>query len=279
MTCDIGSAEGRYVKVDFETRTAGKIAAFGLFGTPAASQSTTQVSYVTTPTRSEVATQGQGRNSFYNYASASMGAKVVAVSHADSLAAAQYMLDGTEATAFTFDPSDPNPTVVVDLGARRVVNRVACAFEAPAGQLDIYLVDNAYSKDDTQPLNLSYVTPPGVQPVANAETLNYNADTILANHKPAGSVATTGEAGVNHASVALNGAQGRFLIASLHRGARRRSGDFKDTDFKDFKDKNVAIADNPVKVEGISAFGEPPGSQSIPQVPPQIATARQPVSP
>ena len=202
-----------------------------------------------------------------------MGAKVVAVSHADSLAAAQYMLDGTEVTAFTFDPADPNPTVVVDLGARRVVNRVTCAFEAPAGQLDFYLVDNAYSKDDAQPLNLSYVTPPGVQPVANAETLNYNADTVLANHKPAGSVATTGEPGVNHASVTLNGAQGRFLIASLHRGGRRRSGDFKDTDFKDFKDKNVAIADNPVKVEGISAFGDPPGSETIPLVPPSTVNA------
>ncbi len=228
--------------------------------------------------------QNQDRSAFYNYASASNGAKVVAVSHADSLVRAQYLLDGTEATALTFDPADPNPTVVIDLGTRRVVNRVACAFEAPAGQLDFYLVDNAYSKDDAQPLNLSYITPPGVQPVANAETLNYSADTILGNHKPVGSVATTGENGVNHASVNLTGQQGRFLVAAFHRGARHRSGDFKDadfkdTDFKDFKDKNVAIADNPVKVEGISAFGEPPGSQSIPLVPPQTAVARQPVSP
>ena len=272
VDCNFGSAEGRYVKIDFETRTAGKIAGFGLFGATVAN--TAPLNYVSTPTRSEVAAQGQDRNSFYNYASASMGAKVVAVSHADSLVSAQYMLDGTEATAFTFDPADPNPTVVVDLGTRRVVNRVACAFEAPAGQLDFYLVDNAYSKDDAQPLNLSYVTPPGVQPVANAETLNYSADTILGNHKPVGSVATTGENGVNHASVNLSGQQGRFLIAAFHRGARHRSGDFKDTDFKDFKDKNVAIADNPVKVEGISAFGEPPGSESIPLVPPQTAVAR-----
>lgn len=206
-----------------------------------------------------------------------MGAKVVAVSHADSLASAQYILDGTETKAFTFDPTDSNPTVVVDLGTRRVVNRVTCAFEAPVGQMDFYLVDNAYSKDDTQPVSLNYVTAPGLQPVANAETLNYNADSVLASHKPIGSMKTTGDNGVKHASVNINGVQGRFLIATFHRsGGHQRTSDFKDTnaDAKDFKDKNVAIADNPVKVEGISAFGEPPGSPSIPFVPPQT-TVRQ----
>ena len=225
-----------------------------------------------------VAAQTQDRSTFYNYASASNGAKVVAVSHADSLAGAQAMLDGTEKAAFAFDPADPNPTIVIDLGTRRAVTRVACAFEAPAGQLDFYVVDNAYSKDDAQPLNLAYVTPPGVQPVANAETLNYNADAMLANHKPAGTTATTGQGGVNHVAVNLTSASGRFLIAAFHRHGHR-SGDFKDTDFKDFKDKNpvAGIADNPVKVEGISAFGESPGSQSIPQVPPTVA--RLPVSP
>lgn len=219
----------------------------------------------------------QDRSSFYNYASATNGAKVVAVSHADSLVKAQYLLNGTESAALTFDPADPNPTVVIDLGTRRNISRIACAFESPAGELDFYLVENAYSKDDAQPLNLSYITPPGVQPVANAETLNYNADTMLANHKPVGSVTATGEDGVKHASVVLSkGAQGRFLVAAFHRGGRRHSGDFKDTDFKD---KNVAIADNPVKVEGISAFGDPPGSESIPQVPPTTATGTLVVSP
>ena len=252
---------------------------FGLLGSQTANSQTPQVNYVTTPTRSEVAAQTQGRGSFYDYASLSMGAKVVAVSHADSLASAQYILDGTGKTPLTFDPADPNPTVVIDLGTRRQVDRVSCAFEAPAGQLDFYLVDNAYSKDDTQAVNLSYVTPPGIAPVANAETLNYNAEQITSTHKPAGSVATKGDSGVQRATVDLSGRQGRFLVAAFHRSGGRRSGDYKDSDFKDFKDKNVAIADNPVKVEGISAFGEPPGSPAVPLVPPDTAIARHPVSP
>ena len=78
-----------------------------------------------------VAAQNQERSAFYDYASASNGAKVVAVSHADSLVRAQYMLDGTEKAAFAFDPADPNPTVVIDLGTHRAVSRVACSFEAP----------------------------------------------------------------------------------------------------------------------------------------------------
>ncbi len=283
VDCNFGSAEGRYVKIDFETKTAGKIAGFGLFGAAVSNNAPSQVNYVTTPTRAEVATQSQDRGSFYDYASLTTGAKVVAVSHADSLADAQYIIDGNDATAFTFDAADPNPTVVIDLGMDRKLDRVTCAFEAPAGKLDFYLVQNAYSKDDLQPVSLNYVTPPGVKPVANAETLNYSGEQIFASHKPAGSVATTGESGVNHVSVALGGLQGRFLIAAFHRsGSQHRTGDFKDADykdFKDFKDKNVAIADNPVKVEGISAFGEPPGSQSVPLLPPATAIARQPVSP
>ncbi len=280
VDCNFGSAEGRYVKIDFETRTAGKIAGFGLFAAPVTASKNAAVNYVTTPTRSEVATQSQDRNSFYDYASLSMGAKVVAVSHADSLADAQYMIDGNDSTSFTFDPADPNPTAVIDLGTLRKIERVSCAFEAPAGQMDFYLVDNAYSKDDAQPVSLNYVTPPGVQPVANAETLNYNGEQIMATHKPVGSIETTGESGVKRVSVNLVGLQGRFLIAAFHRsGGAHRTGDFKDTDFKDFKDKNVAIADNPVKVEGISAFGEPPGSQSVPLLPPATAIARQPISP
>ena len=282
VDCDFGSAEGRYVKVDFETRKAGKIAGFGLYGVQITSNAPAKLNYVSTPTRTEVATQGADRNSFYDYASLSMGAKVVAISHADSLADAQYMIDGKPDTAFTFDAADPNPTAVIDLGLRRKVDRVTCEFSAPEGQLDFYLMDNAYSKDDSQPVALNYVTPPGVMPVANVETLNYNAGALLASHKPVGSIATTGGDTVNKVSVNLSGMQGRFLVAAFHRsGGHRRSGDPKDTvaDAKDFKDKNVAIADNPVKVEGISAFGEPPSAQSIPLVPPDTVLRQQPVSP
>ncbi len=284
VDCDFGSAEGRYVKVDFEARKAGKIAGFGLYGT--ALPSAPHVNYVTTPTRTEVAAQSADRTGFYDYASLSMGAKVVAVSHADSLANAQYMIDGKEDTAFTFDVADPNPTAVIDLGLRRRLDRVTCEFTAPEGQLDFYLVENAYSKDDAQPVSLNYVTPPGVMPVANVETLNYNSATVLASHKPVGSVAVKGDGTLNRVTVNVGGAQGRFLIAAYHRSGGKRSGDYKDTDFKDrvadykdFKDKNpvAGIADNPVKVAGISAFGEPPGAPAVPLVPPDVT--RLPVSP
>ncbi len=279
IDCDFGSAEGRYVKIDFATSKAGKIAGFGLYGTNVAGNAPARLNYVSTPTHTEVAAQGADRNSYYDYASLSMGAKVVAVSHADTLADAQYMIDGNSDTAFTFDPADANPTAVIDLGLRRRVDRVTCEFSSPEGQLDFFLVDNAYSADDTQPVSLNYVTPPGVMPVANVETLNYNSSNVLAKHKPVGSVTIAGGTGVNKVSVNVSGLQGRFLIAAFHRsGGKRASGDFKDvvSDPKDFKDKNVAIADNPVKVEGISAFGEPPGSQSIPLVPPDTATRISP---
>ena len=289
VDCDFGSAEGRYVKVNFETRKAGKIAGFGLYGTPMASATAPRVNYVTTPTRSEVAAQGADRGSFSDYASLSMGAKVVAISHADSLADAQYMIDGREDTAFSFDAADPNPTAVIDLGLRRRVDRVTCEFTAPEGQLDFYLVENAYSSNDTQPVSLNYVTPPGVMPVANGETLNYNSASVLAGHKPVGSVAVRGEGAPQRVTVSVGGMQGRFLIAAYHRSGSRRSSDFKDTDFKDrtagdfkdFKDKNpvAGIADNPVKVAGISAFGDPTGAPSIPLVPPDTVFRQAPVSP
>ncbi len=280
VDCDFGSAEGRYVKIDIDARKAGKIAGFGLYGT--ALNTAPRLNYVTTPSRTEVAAQGASadRNGFYDYASLSMGAKVVAVSHADSLADAQYMIDGKDDTAFTFDAADPNPTAVIDLGVHRRLDRVTCAFTAPEGQMDFYVVENALSRDDAQPVNLNYVTPPGVMPVANAETLNYNSPAMLANHQPIASVAVKGDGQPNRVTVNVRGAQGRYLIAAYHRHGGQHSGDYKDTDFKDrdfkdrtagdFKDKNpvAGIADNPVKVAGISAFGEPPGAPAVPLVPP-----------
>ena len=259
VNCDLGSVEARYVKLNFTTRQSGRVATLSLVGLPAFNAAQTVTSaYVGTPEKVDRPSLSVSLN-FVNLGSA---AKVVGISKASSLGNVQNMKTGNPEAAYTFDPTDATPTLVVDLGSRQSPDHVICAYKAPAGRLDLYLVDNPADRDD-QSVSLNYVTAPSVQPVSNDET---------ARSKPAYTITTAGEGNVNRLSADLGGKSGRFLIAEFHpltgahRLARSRDGkDFKD--YKDLKDAPVAgISDAPVA--GIANFGDAASSQAVPLLPP-----------
>ena len=258
----MGSIEARYLKFDFNTQTPGRIASLGLFGLPKISNFKVQ------PMTYNYAAAGgagqlQSRSVFFDYANLYTGANVVAVSHGGSLEQAQTMIDGNPETSYTFDPADPAPSMVVDLGSRRSLNRVSCVYQAPPGTLDVYLVDNPRAMSDFQRGS-------GAQ------------------RRALMSVDTSTQGGVGHSSADLSGQSGRFLIAEFHPTAKEQ--DFKDSprDFKDspgdFKDGPSAPVNTasqsyptfaagsgraPFRVLAFSAFGDGPHEQVIPRLPVQ----------
>ena len=262
VDCDLGSVEARYVKVNFTTRQSGRLATLSLVGLPAFNAAQTVTSaYVGAPEKVDRPSLSVSLN-FVNLGSA---AKVVGISKASSLGNVQNMKTGNPEAAYTFDPTDPTPTLVVDLGSRQSPDNVICAYKAPAGRLDLYLVDNPTDRDD-QSVSLNYVTAPSVQPVSNDGA---------ARSKPAYTITTAGEGNVNRLAADLGGKSGRFLIAEFHpltgghRVARSRDGkDFKDYKDADMKDAAPVAGINEAPVAGIANFGDAAPSQAVPLLPP-----------
>ena len=233
IPCDLGSVEARYVKIDFDTHTAGSIAGFNLFG----------MNVIGNPTMAK----GSFHVSLRTGADANMDAN------------------------FAYDPADPAPKVVADLGSARELTHITCAYEAPAGRLDFYLADDKVS----QSVGLNYVGEPTVQPVSNDSTATDDAN-VLAGHKVIYSVDTADQAN-GKVSADLKGLTGRYLVAAF-RPAARHHGDYKDfknarnADFKDAsKDKDApvfpAFTNAPASQAG---FGNPPNSTNVPLLPPPL---------
>lgn len=299
--CDLGSLDARYVKLDFDTQVPGRISGLGVFGLLTINTLDPRQANVYTVTANpgtNTSTGNMGGNVFFDAANLSTGAKVVQVSRGGSVPSAQALLDGNAETNYTFDPTDPAPTVVVDLSARRTISRVSCVYQAPAGRLDFYLVDNPYTKDYSRSTILSYVSEPSSEPADTG--VSSAARTKLATHKAICSIDTTGQSGISRASAEVGGASGRFLVAEFHpiaTGTQRVDAidskdapDYKDTpDSKDFKDTKAAPAlgeeGQPLRLISLSAFGDSFGGDTISRVPnipitpPLSPTAQPPVVP
>jgi hypothetical protein len=290
--CPLGSVEARYVKIDFKTQNTGRIASFGLFGLPTISNFKVQplnFNYVSGAATPQGSSSTQNNNVYFDYANLYTGASVVAVSSGGQLDKAQAMIDGNSETSYAFDPADPTPTVVIDLGVRRSLNRLSCVYQAPAGRMDVYLVDNPGNAGGFQRVSLNYISAP--QTGVDAASAPASEQSNLPKRKALISVDTTGQPGFGRISADLGGQSGRFLIAAFHPVASTPSPvdfkDFKDSprDFKDFKDsprdfKDVAQPQQsrqtsvggtpggapnstPFRVLAFSAFGDVPSGNSV----------------
>jgi hypothetical protein len=272
VATDIGSVEGRYVKIDFDAQRSGRISGLGLFGAPTIGSFEKKplgYAYISGSPGAPGGSPSEMRNVYFDLANLDAGARVVALSRGGDLDAAQAMLDGNAESSFLFDPTDPAPAVVVDLGVRRVINRLSCVYDAPPGRLDFYLVDNPYPRQ-ARGATLSYVTDPGMQPIDN-ESGEYSGRNNSHGRQAIYSVDTSAQPGLNRLAADMSGQTGRFLVAEFHPLAvgSAPAGDFKDRDFKDrdFKDAG-GNPSQPLRVLSLSAFGQSPSDQVTPLVPP-----------
>ena len=231
IPCDLGSVEARYVKIAFDASSAGKISGFNLFGAsaPTAAVSAKGEFHVT------VATPANGN------------------------------VEGD----VSFDAANPAPKVVADLGEGHALKGLTCAYEAPAGTLEFYLVD-----DTTASVGLNYVGEPSLQPVSNDPAAQ---GSVLADKAPIYSVNTALQPGTGKVTADLGKLQGHYLVAAFRPASRHRAAEGKDG--KDVKD---GVADYSKGKDGKEApvfpaftanppgFGSPPTNSGTPLVPPAI---------
>ena len=149
--------EARYVKLSFNVEKGGRIAALGLYGDETLqrfAQRQSQLGVVAN--NSAVSRRLEDRLNF-NFANLYAEARVVYVSSGPA-PSARRMIDDDSETGFRFSPSDPHPTVIVELNESERLNRVSALYEMASGRMDVYLLD----KLNQDPGNLG-----GAKPVAS----------------------------------------------------------------------------------------------------------------
>ena len=105
IPCDLGSVDARYVKIDFDTNKAGNISGFNLFGM------------------------------------GSLGSPVM--SKGSFHVSLRTVSDGAWTPTSASIPPTPRRKSWRTSASTRELKHLACTYEAPAGHLDFYLVDNS----------------------------------------------------------------------------------------------------------------------------------------
>ncbi|NJK92447.1 MAG: hypothetical protein HC904_11805 [Blastochloris sp.] len=130
--------EGLVVKIDFKMSKAGRIAGFGIFG------ETRNTGLVEKPQQVK---ETQPISQIVNYDYADMATNISNVSHVSSkgkekdLAQANNMIDGNINSYYEFDPADPTPIAVVDLGFTESIRRITANYESAPGKIEFYVLN------------------------------------------------------------------------------------------------------------------------------------------
>ena len=131
--------EARYVKLTFRVAKAGRIAGLGLYGGQSLQKFGARQAGVVR-VRNVAATRRLEDMLNFNFANLYAQARVVFVS-SGAEAYAKRMIDDDVITAFQFAPTDPNPTVIVELAERERLHRISALYKMEAGRLDVFLLE------------------------------------------------------------------------------------------------------------------------------------------
>ena len=145
--------EARYVKLSFRVAKAGRIAALGLYGGQSLQKFGARQNGVVR-IRNVAATRRLEDMLNFNFANLYARAQIVFVS-SGAEEFAQRMIDDDAITSFQFAPSDPHPTVIVELAERERLHRISALYKMEAGRLDVFLLEEL----GTNPGDLSGLTP------------------------------------------------------------------------------------------------------------------------
>lgn len=290
LVAKIGPGEAKYVRLTFNVNEPGRIAAFGVFATPA-------VSDFTMPRPRKVSFDNDS-SSFAlinsNYTDLHVRARALYASSGD-LKQANKMIDNQPGSVYQFAAGDQTPTAVIDLGRERSLTRISAIYANQPGSVDFYVLDKL-------PMGSGDADQPAVQQIANvgqgAElpgTLKLS-DQTLADLKSVGSVVSTNK---GRASINFPETKGRYVMLKWHpasvsdenfsvaqvaafgtslrdRNARDASrtqvanaGD-EASDTKDFADGKSILDNKDIPAEGLNE-ALPPGEgppPPLPEVPP-----------
>ena len=213
VSIKIGPGEAKYVQLNLKITHPGRIAAFGVYATPALSD-------FTMPRPRKVSFENESATFALissNLSDLHTRARGLYVSSGDA-AQANNMIDDQPATSYSFSAGDPAPTAVIDLGRERSLTRLSAIYAAQAGSVDFYVLPNL-------PLQDSVVS--DVQQVANVgpggelpSSLKISEKTF-SKMKPVGSVVSTGE---GRASIDFPETVGRYVMIKWHPAADQPGG-------------------------------------------------------
>lgn len=130
--------EARYVKLSFQVRKAGRIAALGLYGGQSLQKFAARQRGIVRVVNHTAKRRLEDMLNF-NFANLYARAQVVFVS-SGAQEFARRMIDDDAVTSFQFAPTDPHPTVVVELAESERLHRVSALYKMQAGRLDVYLL-------------------------------------------------------------------------------------------------------------------------------------------
>lgn len=210
VVAKVGPGEAKYVRLTFNVTEPGRIAAFGVFATPAVSDFTMPRPHKTSFENSSP--------SFalinYNYTDLHARARALYASSGD-LKQANKMIDDQSGSAYQFAKGDPNPTAVIDLGRERSLTRISALYANQPGSVDFYVLDRL-------PVEAAAADQSAVQQVAEVpqsadlpSTLKVS-DKTLAALKSVGTVVNTNK---GRASIDFPEMKGRYVMLKWHPAA------------------------------------------------------------
>lgn len=295
VAVQVGPEEAKYVRLDFNLTHSGRIAAFGVYATPALSDFTMprprKVSFAETSPSFALIN--------FSLSDLHMRARGLYASSGD-LEQISNMIDDQASTAYEFAAADPAPTALIDLGRERSVGRISAIFAEQPGAIEFYVLKDLPNDGEVEGSD--------VRPIANvgqnAELPNSLklSEKMIAKLKAVGSV----DGANGRAAIDFPETTGRYVMLRWHPAAPSPNafsvgqvaafGPAKNTaslpgvadeTFRDGKDGKSLLSGKEAIGEGPEAIGEPPGEGPgpglppvppftfIPQVPPQV----NPVSP
>ena len=211
----VGPEEAKYIKLTFDVKQPGRIAAFGVYATPALSD-------FTMPRPRKVSFEDNSAGFAlisYNFSDVHAKARGLYVSSGD-LKAVNNMIDDQPATAYQFAPGDAAPTAVIDLGRTRTLSRLSAVYSAQPGSVDFYVLDslpvgepNEMSSGNSSVQKIANNGQPADLP-ANLKI----SEKDFAGMKSVGSVVNTNE---GRASVDFPERSGRYVMLKWHPASTR----------------------------------------------------------
>ncbi len=217
VTAKIGPGEAKYLRLTFDVTEPGRIAAFGVFATPA-------VSDFTMPRPRKVSFESQSRTFAlinYNFTDLHVRARALYASSGD-LKHANDMLDDQPGSAFHFAPSDTAPTAVIDLGRERNLSRISAIYANQPGSVEFYVLNSLPAEQATAGAEQSAIqkisNPPATADLPGTLKLS---EQELAGLKPVGTVVNTNK---GRASVDFPATTGRYVMLKWHPATVQNEG-------------------------------------------------------
>jgi|GEM_PF-2817316 len=190
VSVELSGVDAKYVKIEWEVATPGKVHNFGIFGEPRAQEfelkevgNGQQVISDNTDTHAGIASVD------YNLVSVYSGARLAYVSSGSGDATA--LIDGDSSTSYSFDSTDEYPTVIIDLGVQQAVTRASALYDQKAAKLAFFsLTDLPESTDWVGRTSFE--------------------EQELARYRPVGLASDNG--GLGRAAMDFDATEGRFVV-------------------------------------------------------------------